>query len=181
MNSINKLFLLCTFSLSLSACYSNSQTPNWPENIPSRSVFVNAYNQQISEGRNNTNIDTHLKWVKRFYKGLSIYPGWNDMTKLVLDSITNQPEQLQKDTVKRLSALGERICIEWAQSNDTRNIDSININTWGLALRKSVKQDNLFPFLDRVEDDVEQLIAKELDMRAITSERYHTAEDYNDF
>ena len=181
MHSISKLLLLTLISLQLSACYTTSKQSNWPDNIPDKTIFVDAYHQQVAEGKNNTSLKTHLVWVKRFYRGLSIYPGWNDMTKLVLDSLSDEPVTVQNNASERLAALGEKICIEWAQSNDTRNIDSANINTWGISLRKAVKQENVFPFLTQVERDVDALIARELEMRSITSERYYPEEDYNDF
>ena len=181
MHPFSKLLILCLISISLSACYSIRTNDDWPTNIPSRKIFVDAYHQQAAQGNNSSDLNTHLTWVKRFYRGLSIYPGWNDMTKLVLDNLADEPIDIQNNTAQRLSDLGKKICIEWAQSNDSRNIDSANINTWGVALRKSVKQKQIFPFLAQVEKDVDALIARELDIRAITSDRYYPDEDYDDF
>ena len=181
MPSFIKLLILCLISISLSACNTIRTNDDWPTNIPNRKIFVDAYHHQVTQGTNTSDLNTHLTWVKRFYRGLSIYPGWNDMSKLVLESLSDEPTDVQRNTAQRLSDLGEKICIEWAQSNDSRNIDSANINTWGVALRKSVKQKQIFPFLAQVEKDVDALIARELDIRAITSDRYYPDEDYDDF
>ena len=183
MHSISKFLLLTLIALQLSACYTTTQQKdNWPDNIPDRAIFVDAYNSQVAEGKNDTSLRSHLVWVKRFYRGLTIYPGWNDMTEMVLDHLADQPAKTRNDMSERLSALGQKICIEWAQSNKTRNIDSANVNTWGISLRKAVKQEGkLFPFLAQVERDVDALIARELNMRSITSDRYFPEEDYNDF
>jgi len=182
INSISKLLLLTFISVQLSACYTTpKQQNNWPENIPDRAIFVDAYNQQVAAGRNDTSLKSHLVWVKRFYRGLSIYPGWNDMTEMVLEHLSDQPASVRNDAIERLSALGQKICIEWAQSNKVRNIDSANVNTWGISLRKAVKQERIFPFITQVERDVDALIARDLEMRSITSDRYFPEEDYNDF
>ena len=178
---VNKPLIACIICLFLSACHTTSQKDTWPENIPDKSIFITAYNQQVLVGENEASLNTHLLWVKRFYRGLSIYPGWNDMSKTVLDNLVDEPIETQTDASKRLKDLGLKICIEWAKANDKRKIDSANINTWGIGLRKAVKQDQIFPYLEQVERDVEALIVGELDMRAITSERYHSEEDYNDF
>jgi len=179
--SFIKILIVCLISISLSACSTIKKDNDWPTNIPSRKIFVDAYHHQVSKGTNTSNLNTHLTWVKRFYRGLSIYPGWNDMTELVLESLADEPIKIQNNTAQRLSDLGKKICIEWAQSNDSRNIDSANINTWGVALRKSVKQKQIFSFLTQVEKDVDDLIARELDIRSITSDRYYPDEDYDDF
>lgn len=181
MHSLSKLLLLTFISIQLSACQTTPKQNNWPNNIPTQAIFVEQYHIQVAQGRNDSSLKTHLSWVKRFYRGLSIYPGWNDMTNLVLDSLSDQPSAIRNNTSERLSTLGKKICIEWAQSNSARNINSANINTWGISLRKAVKQEQVFPFLTQVERDVEALVARDLDMRSITNERYYPEEDYNDF
>lgn len=177
----NKLILLVVMSVSISACYFKQTDANWPENLPKRSIFIDAYNKQVAAGNNNSSLDGHLTWIKRFYRGLSIYPGWNDMTKLVIESMSEQPASEQSDAEKRLAQLGQKIAIEWAQSNDKRNIDSANINVWGNALRTSVKEQEQLSFISRVERDVDDLIARKLDLRSITYERYYTDEELDDF
>ena len=181
MPLINKFILILVICTSLSACYSTKTTSNWPDTIPDRSIFIDAYKKQVAEGRNNNSEAIHLRWIKRFYNGLSIYPGWNDMTKAVIDSMSEYPVNQQKDTSRRLAQLGQKIAIEWAQSNSTRNIDSANINVWGNALRTSVKREDQLGFITRVERDVKELIDRELDMRAITPERYYPVEEIDDF
>ena len=176
-----KLILLALISTSISACHFKQTESNWPDNIPKRSIFVEAYNEQVLAGNNNSSLNGHLTWIKRFYQGLSIYPGWNDMTKIVIESLSDLPIAEQKNTSKRLSQLGQKIAIEWAQSNDKRNIDSANINVWGNALRTSVKEKQQLNFISRVEKDVDDLIARKLNMRTITYDRYYKSEELDDF
>jgi len=154
---MTKLFLLIVLSISLSACHTSNKQSDWPDNIPQRSIFIDAYEKQVSAGTNDTSLETHLKWIKRFYRGLSIYPGWNDMTNMVIESLADSPQSTQDEAKIRLAVLGKKIAIEWAQSNDKRNINSANINTWGNALRTSVKKQQQMSFLTLVEKDVDAL------------------------
>lgn len=180
--TLSRLLLSTIIAIGLSACQTPNSVKNWPSDIPDRSIFVDAYKKQKSEGNNDNNIETHLLWIKRFYRGSIIYPiGWNDMTNMVVDSIDDSQSELKQSAQKRLDILGEKIAIEWAQSNNSRNINSSNIATWGSALRTSVKRKQQFDFLDKVEKDVDDLIERTLSMKAIKRERYYPPEDFDDF
>ena len=175
--------LLSMITLFLSACATTNTTKSdWPANLPKESIFIDAYNEQVTNGNNTNALKSHLTWIKRFYKGSIIYPiGWNHMTEMVMESLSSDTSVRQQEAQSRLAALGQKISIEWAQSNKARNINSANIATWGNALRTSVKENSVFNFLDKVEVDVDELIARKLQMREITRERYFPPEDFDDF
>lgn len=177
-----KLLMLMCLTLIISACQTSNLSSNWPEDLPPLEVFVKAHSKQVSQGTNNLDLDAHLVWVKRFYKGSIIYPiGWNDMIENVTSSF---PPEQSADAIyakEKLEELGLKICIEWSQSNDKRKIDSSNIAVWGNALRTSVERKEQIKFLGVVEPDVDNLINGSLSMREITSERYYPPEDYDNF
>lgn len=182
MQTLKHSLLISIIVLFISACATKNQpTDDWPTNIPPKSFFVSNYNKQVKLGTNDASLNTHLFWIKRFYKGAVVYIGWNEMTEMVLNSLHDAPIEKQEDTRKRFYVLGKKISIEWAQDNKHRNINSANIATWGNALRTSVKQNELFWFLDLVEKDVDALINHKLDMKVINRERYYPPEDFDDF
>jgi len=171
-------------ALLLSACTTtkNTSKSDWPNDLPEKNIFVDAYKEQANNGKNNNSLASHLTWIKRFYKGSIIYPiGWNDMTEMVMDSLNSNPISEQNEAQSRLNTLGQKISIEWAQSNSVRNINSANIATWGNALRTAVKEKTIFTFLDKVEMDVDDLLARKLTMKEITRERYFPPENFDDF
>lgn len=175
----NWIFILLSI-LTLSSCVSNTSVEEWPKEIPPRSVFVETWKQQRAAGTNDSSLDAHLVWVVRFYQGSVLYPiGWNDMTRSLLDSLETQ--QLRQAIGPRLRALGEKICIEWAQNNSARKIDSSAIAVWGNALRTSAERNEQEYFVSKVEADVEALLVGELNYRQIVRERYYPQEDYDNF
>ena len=175
--------LTCLAALLLSACHTTSHKQSkWPTSLPPEQIFIDAYERQISEGTNDSTLKTHLTWIKRFYRGTILYPvGWNQMTEMVMESLVDADTKQQQETRARLGELGQKISIEWAQSNKTRNINSSNIITWANAMRTSVKQNQVSSFLDKVEVDVDDLISHKLNMDKITRERYYPPENFDDF
>ena len=101
------------------------------------------------------------------------------MTESVLESLETTPSH--KATKKRLSALGLTICLEWAQDNKRRKIDSAAIAVWGNALRTAVEREQQIHFLNQIESDVAALLAGKLRRQEIVRERYYPAEDYDNF
>ena len=176
-----RLGLTAALAITLAACQTpNTSIRNWPSNIPARSIFIDAYNEQAAAGINNEPLESHLGWIIKFYKGSVLYPmGWNNMIELLVNSLDNTKDQASAQW--RLEQLGQEICIEWAQTNAARNIDSANIAVWGSALRSSVERGEQFAFIDKVEADAKDLIARKLNPRDISTERYYPPEDYDSF
>jgi len=173
----NAFIALFTSSV-LIGCQTVSTENNWPKDIPARNLFIEAYNEQVANNTNDTKLETHLQWIKRFYHGSLIYPiGWNDMIDMLVTSLDRD----QVSATKRLQDLGFRISVEWAQSNKHRKINSSNIATWGNALRTSVKREQQLEFLGLVEKDVDDLIAGKINAKEITEDRYYPPEDFDDF
>lgn len=172
--------MILVVSAAASACVSNITKEEWPSEIPDRSIFVNAWKKQSKAGTNDNSLDNHLLWVIRFYEGSVLYPiGWNDMSNSLLDSLNSQSE---RDAMRRrLQALGETICIEWAQNNADRKINSSAIAVWGNALRTSAERNEQDSFVSRVEADVIALLEGNLHYSQIVRERYYPPDDYDNF
>lgn len=91
-------------------------------------------------------------------------------------------QEVDKTKLKRrMHKLGLNICIEWAQDNRFRNIDSSMIAVWGNALRTAAEQNEQLAFVDKIETDVSALLIKQLTAKDIVRERYYPVEDYDDF
>lgn len=167
--------------LTISACMTlDTSKQAWPKDVPARSIFVKAYKKQFAAGTVTTDLQSHLNWILKFYKGSVLYPtGWNDMIELVINSIDGKRDKRVAE--KRLIKLGREISIEWAQINSVRKIDSSNIATWGSALRTSVEREEQFKFLSQVEADVDALLAGELKSSQIEHDRYYPLEEFDDF
>lgn len=177
-----KLALVALLALIVSACQTTKLSSDWPEDLPPLEIFVKAHTEQRAKGTNDLDLDTHLVWIKRFYKGSIIYPiGWNDMIESVAASFSPEQSSDAAYAKKKLEELGLKICLEWSQSNDKRKIDSSNIAVWGNALRTSIKKKEQLKFLAMVEPDVDSLLSGTLDMREITSDRYYPSDDYDNF
>ncbi len=179
MLKIKQLFtyILCG---ALIACATVDSSRSWPENIPSRAFFVDIYHQTTDPNPSMAMLERHLTWIKRFYQGSMLYPlGWNRMTELLVASMPGQQDK--QEAAERLYNLGKRISVEWAQDNHVRNIDSSNVATWGNALKTSAERMEQIEFIGRVEQDVEDLIARRLDPSEITRERYYPPDDYDNF
>lgn len=166
--------------VTLSACASRTTLGDWPSTLPARSLFIDAYYTQKKNGTNNNNLRNHLTWVKRFYLGSILYPlGWNRMTEILVDTL-DETEQKERATQK-MAALGVEICIEWAQDNSSRKIDSAAIAAWGEALTAAAEKDQQLAFIETVEQDVQALLTDGLDVKQISRDRYYPTQDYDNF
>ena len=77
---------------------------------------------------------------------------------------------------QRLFHLGGRIGSEWAKPNAVRRLNTRNAAVWRDALIESINQGELDDYIDRVETDVESLLAGELSKEDIFFERYYIDE-----
>lgn len=175
-----KLLLILMIITAVSGCSTISAMKKWPEEMPAKSIFVEAYNEQKAAGSNNNSLQNHLLWVKRYYLGSVIYPlGWNRMTEMLTDTLENINEK--EEIRRRMYTLGVTICLEWAKNNDVRKIDSAAIATWGNALQTATELREQSVFISKVENDVQALLDGDLDRKQIERERYYPPEDYDNF
>lgn len=176
----SKLGLLAFVLMLTAGCASTVSEVKWPADMPERAIFVTAYEQQKAAGIKLHSLTKHLKWIKRFYRGSIIYPiGWNQMTDSVLDTLD---PKLDKDAfAERMDRLGKLICIEWAQHDKRRKINSSAIAAWGNSLRTAVDKGEQEEFITKVENDVAALLRGEITHDRIVRERYYPPEDYDNF
>jgi len=176
-------FSVILILLTLVGCNTLTTASKWPDDLPERQIFVNKYlsNRNIkSSSASDRDIEAHLVWIIRFYKGTVLYPnGWNRVSERFLDSVN--VEEDKKKLATRIKSLGILISNEWAQDNTVRRINSTNVAVWGSALRTSAERNDQINYISKVENDVNALIEGTLNSSEITYERYYQAEDYDDF
>ena len=163
-----QLLLALLVSL-ISACAMFRPEPSWPAGAYPRSYFVAAFEEDEMAQEYQT-LDNYLLWITRFYNGYSIAPGWLNLTEQVLARLE---EPQRSEVEERLYHLGGRIGSEWAKDNEVRLLDTGNAATWRDALIEALNQNDLDDYMDRVEEDVERLLAGELDSDDIYFERYY--------
>jgi hypothetical protein len=156
----------------LAACVSIPRVTDLPEHLPPVSWYVAAW-QDDSANQQYQSLDEYLVWVRRFYEGFNIAPGWDDLTRQVLERI---PASDQEVVSSRLFELGRTISVEWAKSNEERLIDTRNAAVWRDALQEALSQGDLDNYLDRVDADVSAILAGSLAGEEIRFERYYVDE-----
>jgi len=164
----------------LVGCVTLDSSKNWPSDIPDRAIFVDNFLDRTNPDATARDIERHLVWIKRFYHGSIIYPlGWNEMIMKVVNSLDHNTDRVLAK--QQLDDLGLKISLEWSLKNNMRNITSSNIATWGSALRTSVERKEQLVFIEKVEQDVNQLLSGHLSSKQISRERYYPPEDYDNF
>lgn len=170
--------LLCV--MLITGCVTPVSQEDWPSSMPPRAIFEQSWERQSKAGTATLPLSQHLVWVVRFYQGSVLYPiGWNDMTESVLESTPSLSER--KEIKQRLYDLGVAICVEWAQDNGSRKIDSNAVAVWGNALRTAVERQEQSVFITKIEQDVARLLNGTLNMAEIARERYYPPQDYDNF
>jgi len=162
--------------LALSGCATNKpQDPNWPNELPPRAYFLDQYQLDLTN-KNIQNQEEYLLWVVRFYKGSDLYPnGWHNITQDIVLKLKNSPTI---DNVQaKLDRLGLLISEEWAKNNKTRMINSLHVSVWGNALLKSLEQNETLQLIDRVANDVDDLLARRLPVETIAADRYYVQDE----
>jgi len=152
----------------------------WPDQVPSRTEFVNSYD----EDTHNKNIQTreeYLLWVQRFYLGWEIYKrGWLKMTNELLAAVDETPEQ-KKIIEAKMHDLGLKISREWAKKTKQRRIYTRHVAIWGNALLESLNNGECMLLIDKVNDDVDALLAHKIEPKIITENRYYPPDENNPF
>ena len=174
--SIGTLLALC---LLLSACAApwHKTADHWPEQLPPRSHYINAYENDPRIHSLQTR-EHYLRWIVNFYQGTLWYRnGWN---KLVPDLLAQaETEQQARDWERKLHKLGRDISTEWAKNKNYRRIHNCQLSVWGNAASKAIADGEVEATIDQIARDVEALIAGQLAPEAISAERYFP-EDQDD-
>jgi hypothetical protein len=167
-----KILLPLAFVLLLSACVTAPRVADWPGHLPPVSLYEEAWEADESN-QQYQNFEEYLLWVRRFHEGFNIAPGWDDLTRQVLERI---PQDQHEIVAGRLYELGRHISVEWAKDNAARLIDTRNAAIWRDALQEALSQDDLDNYLDRVEADVAAILDGSLAGSEIQFERYYVDE-----
>lgn len=172
----SRLTTLTLALLLLAGCSSVNQE-QWPQQLPPRSHYLDAYANDHTNQQYQSRQD-YLKWVVNFYQGTVLYRrGWNQMIDEVKQTLTDQEQQNLAE--RRLREIGKQISTEWAKNRKARKINSRHVYVWGNSLLTAVANGTLFPYMEQVAIDVNAILNDQLEGDAVVESRYF-AEDPND-
>lgn len=178
-----KLIRYCTFFFVLtliSACTNHRLAENaWPTEMPSRSYFLTVYNADEDNKRVQTE-DEYLKWIVRFYNGWELYRrGWIKMTDELMAQVEN-PAQA-KEIKFKIDRIGRLVAGEWAKKSETRTIYLRHVSIWGNSLLESLDRGEPLPLINRINQDVDDLLARKIHPDVITAHRYYAQDEDDPF
>ncbi len=155
----------------LSAC---AQVKEWPASIPSETYFVNYY-QQDTSNQEVLSKEDYLMWVQRFYVGWELYHGgWVKITQNFVDTIDDQ--QAKDQALSKLAEIGRLVSAEWAKHQNYRAINTRHLSIWGMALSESALREDQLNQLNRMQHDVEALLAGSMQPDDIKEDQYYPVE-----
>lgn len=178
---IFRLIALLLITSSLFACSTQklARDENWPETMPPRSYFA----QQYEADEINKKIQTqqeYMTWIVRFYNGWELYGrGWTKMTNELLSQIEDPNEA--KEIEPKVARIGRLVSAEWAKKSDTRTIYLRQVSIWGNALLESLDRDQALELVNKVNQDVDDLLAHRIKPAVITADRYFAADEDDPF
>lgn len=167
---------------SLFACSSNKvarQADAWPSDMPSRAYFLKVYEADEVNKKIQTK-EEYLTWIVRFYNGWELYRrGWIKMTNELVAQV-DDPSQI-KEIRYKVDRIGRLVSGEWAKKSDTRTIYLRHVSVWGNALLESLDRNEALPLINRVNQDVDDLLAHRINADVITAERYFPVNEDDPF
>lgn len=179
---IARLIITLLFALSLYACTSNKvarQADTWPKDMPSRAYFLKVYEADEANKKIQTQ-EEYLTWIVRFYSGWELYRrGWIKMTNELVAQVED-PSQI-KEIRYKIDRIGRLVSGEWAKKSDTRTIYLRHVSIWGNALLESLDRNQALPLINRVNQDVDDLLTHKISADVITAERYFPADEDDPF
>ena len=179
---LTRLMAVVILASSLFACSSHKavrQADAWPSDMPSRAYFLKVYEADDINKKIQTQ-EEYLTWIVRFYSGWELYRrGWIKMTNELVDQVKD-PAQI-KEVRYKVDRIGRLVSGEWAKKSDTRTIYLRHVSIWGNALLESLDRDEALPLIDRVNQDVDDLLAHRINADIITAERYFPADKDDPF
>ncbi len=174
--SLLNFYFFLGICLMASSCASIKPGAPWPDGAPPSKNFVHHYQMDKKNQRVQTKRE-YLHWVRRFYLGINLVPGWLKITDQVLGSLE---EPRRSHVAEQLRHVGERIGSEWAKDNDVRLISTRSAVIWGQAVPEALNQDDLDNFLVLLDGDVEAMLTGKISGSDIGFERYY-AYDFDSF
>lgn len=167
--------LLCLF---LSACATLPEDHQWPEGIPPKSYFTEYYSRDKAH-QEVLSQSEYLTWVHRYYFGWQLYRrGWLQATDELLATL-HDPEQ-KGYAHQKMIKLGTLIAPEWAKNHEYRVITTRHMLIWGNALNESVVRKEQMLTLDKIAEDVNDLLTGKIKPKHIHSNRYYVQEPFED-
>lgn len=168
---IHRLLLVSLVSLVCAACARmQARKVEWPGDLPPIAYYKQAYH----EDKTNQAVQsehTYLAWVIRFYKGWKLYQdGWEATSRDIVAGVDDKNKKKRLEV--KLAHLGKLISAEWAKKSEDRVIRSRELSIWGQALVKALDRGEEETLVDQTTRDVNALLARRLDPRDITLERY---------
>jgi hypothetical protein len=143
--------------------------PEWPDEVPDREYFVQAYNEDTKNSLVQ-NRNEYFDWVRQFYLGSDVNPlGWLYLERGFLQQIQSP---LRAEAADRLRRLGQEIAAEWAKDNRLRLITSTMLLIWSQVIQEAGESDSGLDALYTIEADVAALLDKRLPAEAVSVERY---------
>ncbi|MEX0617776.1 MAG: hypothetical protein WDZ76_03665 [Pseudohongiellaceae bacterium] len=169
MKSLLRTLLFVALATTLAACSAIGTVENWPEILPDREYFVQAYAEDSANQRLQTE-EEYLDWIVRFYEGSLTMPlGWNDLTPALLYNLNARQGELVADKRKELGIL---IAAEWAKHNDIRLINTEMLSLWGSVMEIPAGPPLRIAAIEQIITDARALLSKALFPRHITEQRY---------
>jgi hypothetical protein len=155
----------------LFACTSHrTKQDAWPERMPSRAYFLKVYAADSANKKVQTQ-EEYLTWIVRFYNGWELYRrGWTKMSDELVAQVKD-PQQVDEIRDK-IARIGRLVSGEWAKKSDTRTIYLRHVSIWGNALLESLDRDQALPLINRVNQDVDDLLDHKINPDVITADRY---------
>ncbi len=143
----------------------------WPIDMPSRNVFVAAYEADI-ENKKDQDLDEYLLWVFRFYKGWELYRnGWS---QVISDSLIGVNDPVIAQEIKtKMELMGSRIACEWAKNKKDRRILTRHVVVWGNALIESIKRGERLNLINKVLSDITAMLDQKMGLDEVKAERYY--------
>ena len=83
--SIVKVLITLILAGALGECLSYRFEDPWPGELPDRKLFIDGYLEKRNlKTATNAQLEYHLGWVKKFYRGTALYPhGWLSALSLI--------------------------------------------------------------------------------------------------
>lgn len=177
-----RLVAAVMLAFSLFACSSHkiaNEADAWPSEMPSRAYFLKIYEADDANKKIQTK-EEYLTWIVRFYGGWELYRrGWIKMTNELVAQVED-PSQIEEIRYK-IDRIGRLVSGEWAKKSDTRTIYLRHVSIWGNALLESLDRNEALSLINRVNQDVDDLLAHRISADLITAERYFPADEEDPF
>jgi len=175
-NIVFMKILLLVMVVLLSACVTAPEAEQWPEEMPPRSYFTNIYAEDKPHQKMLSE-QGYLTWVYRFYNGWELYSrGWLQAIDEMADSLETPNDKAQSRVL--MEEIGLLIAPDWAKSDPYRSITVRHVALWGNVILQSMVDGEQFPMLYNIREDVQQMLAGNLDPDNVTKSRYVTEEAF---